>query len=78
MGILQGEVHGLSTDTAHGLGCIDPLLILLKLSPVCSIMVRSVSCCHIFHQHKRTVLPSLCVSLYLLLEEPVAGIAPAR
>lgn len=47
MGVFQIEVHGLPADTAHGLCCVDPLAVLLKLGPVSYSSVQSL-CCHTF------------------------------
>lgn len=53
VGIFQAEVHRLATDSTHGLRCVDPLLILLKLCPVRSVLIGPVACCHIYHRSKR-------------------------
>lgn len=34
VGVLQREVDGAATNTAHGLRCVDPLPVLLELSTV--------------------------------------------
>ena len=55
VGCFQAEVHRLPTDGTHSLCREYPLLILFKLGPMRSFLVRSVR--HNLHQRKR---PSLC------------------
>ena len=67
VGVFQTEVHRLAADTTYRLRCVDPLLILFKLTAMRSFLVRPVS--HIITNTKERSRRSLVCPYSYLIEK---------